>query len=139
MTEDINRSTEERRRHPRYCIKMEIQFELGDPKTGKQVIPARTTNLSIAGLAMLSAHEFLEFDQKIVVHLFIPPKEKRKQKYFAMPQHADEAQSVFLKGRVVWCHVFGTSKYIAGVEFEDYIEDNRKLLGEFLEEAKEMG
>ena len=103
----------ERRKHPRYPVKLHVQYCLhGDMDRQSFFSHSISRNLGIGGIALL-VEERLETGQALDVKLELPSEVEGK------PALSADHQDVLVRSRVVWRQPYTQDSYIVGVQFLD--------------------
>lgn len=132
VAEDINNDIYEKRRFPRETLKVWVHYKTF--KNGKISDPLEslTDNISAGGLGLRSDKE-INPGQMIMVTLYLPPEESRKEAQDTMIFEESMCVPVSVLSKVAWCQTASDNEYRFGVQFLEMDDYSRSVLKMYLE------
>jgi c-di-GMP-binding flagellar brake protein YcgR len=121
----------ERRRFERKAIKLQVNYRCLDRGNISDAKADLAEDLGAGGLLMHS-HQALKKDQILMLTLFLPPAEDRAEGEQQQDISKEESNAVEILSRVAWSTPNKTGGHLAGVQFLDLDQNNRKWLKDFL-------
>ncbi|MEW6516210.1 MAG: PilZ domain-containing protein [candidate division FCPU426 bacterium] len=128
-----NRAFTDRRRHPRYPVKVKLHYLSLKLRDHGHLQEGYTHDLALGGLAM-KGHHALEAGQQLMINLFLPalPSAGAQQPDKETVRKTIQA---FILSKVVW-QKQEAGHFLSGVQFMELTTYDRKRLKDFLADIK---
>lgn len=125
-----NRSFADRRRYPRFPIRLKLHFLSLKIRDHGHLQECTTRDLAMGGLAM-RGHQSLENGQRLMINLFLPASKPAAEPP-AEKQTAHKIAQAFILSKVVWQKEVEGNQFLSGVQFLELTTFDRKRLQDFL-------